>query len=81
MRSGCVLSILRVLPLSAVLSRLTMERYTAGCPGVWGNACWVSTLPCNSVPTGSCEVSRRVRAAMFAAWACCTVIARLLAEG
>ncbi|MNP20727.1 hypothetical protein D3C76_1133140 [compost metagenome] len=81
MRSGCELSMLSVLPLSAVLSKLTIERNTVGCPGTVGNICEVSTLPCSRVPTGICAVSMRVRVATLAAMACCTVTARLPAEG
>ncbi|MNE52171.1 hypothetical protein D3C80_1468320 [compost metagenome] len=81
MRKGCGLSILSVLPLSAVLSRPTIERNTMGWPGTWGSICEVSTLPCSRVPTGSCAVSRRVRVATLEAMACCTVTARLPAEG
>ncbi|MNT00502.1 hypothetical protein D3C72_1349360 [compost metagenome] len=81
MRSGCGLSMVSVLPLCAVLSKLTSERNTAACPGVCGSACEVSTLPCSRVPTGNCAVSMRVRVATLLAMACCTVIARLPAEG
>ncbi|CEL28239.1 hypothetical protein SRM1_01573 [Pseudomonas fluorescens] len=81
MRSGCGLSMVNVLPLKAVLSRLTIERNTVVCPGVCGSTCEVSTLPCSRVPTGNCAVSMRVRAATLLAMACCTVIARLPADG
>ncbi|MNF82286.1 hypothetical protein D3C84_645890 [compost metagenome] len=81
MRSGVGLSMFRVLPLNAVLSRLTIERNTVGWPGTCGSTWEVSTLPCSRVPTGSCVVSMRVRVATLEAMACCTVTARLPADG
>lgn len=76
MRSGCGLSRVRVVPLNALLSTDTSERYSAGCPAPWGSICEVSTLACNNVPTGNWFVSIRVRAATLALKACCRLIAR-----
>ncbi|MNP14504.1 hypothetical protein D3C76_1068310 [compost metagenome] len=38
-------------------------------------------MPCSRVPTGNCAVSIRVRVATLEDTACCTAIARLLADG